>query len=948
MSSGTLFVKDSRTLLQYEIPIRKNAILATDFKVIKAPSAGTDRADSVAGGLRIHDPGLQNTTVLESAISFSDHERNMLLFRGYSLEQLWECDFEDMLYLLVWGTLPNASQRRALSYKLAQQMLAVPDCVQKAISTLPKTTSPLPLMITGLAAYLASVPESIPSATRPDIYQTDTQKADQVVLSTVAAYAVVFGLVSCHRRSAPFAPASLQNTYLENLFTMASLISPSSKRPDPLKLSCFRRFALLNAEHGMALSVFSALVTASSLTDPLSCVISALAAAYGPLHFGATETAQRALREISCPEDIGPFIAQVKSGKRKLFGYGHRSYKGVDPRLRFIKSILEDLELDTSSKQMLEVSQEIERLASTDDWFHSRALYPNADFYGQFVFAGVGVDAEMIPAAMMAQRIMGVMAHWREYTLSRGKLFRPSHIYTGSADPIGKVAKIPSTSRFLNERAIPYFTLCYKMIEPQATASTPLLPKYSVFSNCQKRWIILTAALASSFSPFSANIYYPSLNSIAKDLHVSTAQINLTITSYMICQGLAPTFMGSLADQAGRRPAYVLCFSIYICGNLALALQRSYPALLALRAVQSCGSSGTVALASAVAADIITSAERGTYMGLASLGNILAPSLGPILGGLLSQYLGWQAVFWFLAIAAFLFFVPLLLFFPETCRAIVGDGSRLAPWWNRTLLDCIRDRRLHGEWEEEHTSNSNSEPHKIQIPNPLTTLRLLFHLPTGLILIANGIIFASYYAVTAGIPSRFKALYDLTDMQIGFSFIPLGVGSLTSTLLNGSLIDWNYRRLRLQAGLPVVSQDRKQDADLIAGFAIERARLQIGLPMTLLAAVAVAGYGVLMERSPPLFLALGIVFVISCCITAAYNVLNVLIVDLHYETPATAMATNNLVRCFLGAGATAAIAPMIHRWGDMRTYCLVAGMLAMASPLLIAVYLCGVGWRRQG
>src|ERR1700755_3304792 len=110
--------------------------------------------------------------------------------------------------------------------------------------------------------------------------------------------------------------------------------------------------------------------------------------------------------------------------------------------------------------------------------------------------------------------------------------------------------------------------------------------------------------------------------------------------------------MGSLADQAGRRPAYICCFVVYIAGNIALALQRHFPGLLILRAVQSSGSSGTVALASAVAADIITPAERGSYMGLASLGNILAPSLGPVLGGLLSQYLGWPAIFWFLAIAA--------------------------------------------------------------------------------------------------------------------------------------------------------------------------------------------------------------------------------------------------------------------------------------------------------
>ncbi|OJJ32490.1 hypothetical protein ASPWEDRAFT_62138 [Aspergillus wentii DTO 134E9] len=484
-----------------------------------------------------------------------------------------------------------------------------------------------------------------------------------------------------------------------------------------------------------------------------------------------------------------------------------------------------------------------------------------------------------------------------------------------------------------------------------ATETTPLLsPKpaqerYSVFTTSQKRLIILTAALASSFSPFSANIYYPSLNSIAKDLHVSSSQINLTITTYMICQGLAPAFMGSLADQAGRRPAYIICFVIYICGNIALALQHSYPALLVLRAVQSCGSSGTVALASAVAADVITSAERGTYMGIASLGNILAPSLGPILGGVLSQYLGWQAVFWFLAIAAVAFFVPLLLFFPETCRAIVGDGSIPSRGWNQSVLNCWQGRkRKHicdRNYANSHITQDETPRTKIQFPNPHATLRLLFRLPTGLVLLANGIVFASYYSVTAGIPSQFKEIYQLGDLGLGLSFIPAGMGSLVSATFNGILVDWNYQRMSKKVR-GEVSPNQKHDHH---DFPIERTRLQIGLPMMMTAAISVGVYGILMALKPPLPVALGFVFVISFCITAAYNVMSVLIVDLYYSTPATAMAANNLVRCFLGAGATAIVHPMIQKWGVTVTYLIVAGVMMGVSPLLVLVYWRGMQWR---
>ncbi|CAG8944424.1 unnamed protein product [Penicillium salamii] len=472
--------------------------------------------------------------------------------------------------------------------------------------------------------------------------------------------------------------------------------------------------------------------------------------------------------------------------------------------------------------------------------------------------------------------------------------------------------------------------------------STPLLAgstpshTYSVFTPSQKRLIILTAALASSFSPLSANIYYPALNSIAADLQVSTSKINLTITTYMICQGLAPMLTGSFADQAGRRPAYIVCFVIYILGNIALGLQHSFLALLILRAVQSCGSSGTVALSSAVVADVVTSVERGLYMGVTSLGNILAPSLGPVIGGVLSKYFGWHAIFWFLAIAAGTFFVPLLCFFPETCRGVVGNGSVPPVGWNRSLRDYLQDSAPFPP------PPSSVPRRRVQIVNPCSTLRLLSHRPVGLVLLANGVLFSSYYAVTAAIPSLFKHHYGLDDMGIGLCFIPAGLGSLLSANVNGVLVDWNYRRVWRTTGQTI---HKNQKIDII-GVPIEQARLQIGLPMAMLASVSICIYGILIPKNPPLLAALLMVFIICFCITAAYNVMNILVVDLYYNTPATAMAANNLVRCFLGASAAATIGPLIKRFGTQFAYTLVSGALVLVIPLLVIVYFKGWQWRK--
>lgn len=243
------------------------------------------------------------------------------------------------------------------------------------------------MILAGLAACLASAPDTIPGSHHATIYQENLERADDTILQAIASYAVVFAVVRCHRLGIEWQPPSTDRTYYENLFVMSGLTDPATRQPDRIRLSCFRRFAMLNADHGMALSVFSALVTASSLTDPISCLISAVAAAHGPLHFGATESAQRVLREIGNPGNVRGFLEEVKSGKRKLFGYGHRAYKGVDPRVRPIRMILQDLRGADSAS--LEIAEAIEAAAATDEYFTSRRLHPNADFYGNFVFTGM-------------------------------------------------------------------------------------------------------------------------------------------------------------------------------------------------------------------------------------------------------------------------------------------------------------------------------------------------------------------------------------------------------------------------------------------------------------------------------------------------------------------------------------------------------------------------------
>ena len=188
---------------------------------------------------------------------------------------------------------------------------------------------------------------------------------------------------------------------------------------------------------------------------------------------------------------------------------------------------------------------------------------------------------------------------------------------------------------------------------------------YSVFSPKMKVYIVLMTVFGTLFSPFSTFIYITALTPIAESYHRSLGEINLTVTIYQVMQAIAPLFFGDLSDQLGRRPVYMITFTIYIAANIGLALQHNYAALMVLRALQSMGSSATVAIGSAVMADITTSAERGGFITAVQASNMFAPALAPVLGGILTQYLGWRSTFWFLVIGAGIFLIIYVPFVPE-------------------------------------------------------------------------------------------------------------------------------------------------------------------------------------------------------------------------------------------------------------------------------------------
>ncbi|PLB45831.1 putative MFS transporter [Aspergillus steynii IBT 23096] len=475
--------------------------------------------------------------------------------------------------------------------------------------------------------------------------------------------------------------------------------------------------------------------------------------------------------------------------------------------------------------------------------------------------------------------------------------------------------------------------------EAKAPETDNYEPPYCVLSERAKISTMLAASFAGMISPMSASIYYPALPTLANDMHVSNTLINLTVTTYMIFQGIAPSFTGSLSDVYGRRPAYIISFTTYVGANIGLALQNNYAALMVLRCLQACGSSGTIAIGSAIVADLSTRAERGKYIGYATIGMTLGPALGPVVGGLLSQFLGWRWIFWFLTILGGVLLVGFVVFVPETCRAVVGNGSVGAQRWNRTVWGILRRK---GEGNERGIDYETVQKGGRR-PNPLTSVRIATEKETGLILLYGALLYCGFMIVISTLSAQMESRFGFNAIQIGLCYLPFGVGTLTSRWTVGRALDWNFKREADRQGLSV-AKNKQQD---IREFDIEAARLKVTIPIVYAACLSIIAYGWVMDYQTSLAGPLVMLFFTGHLTTGAFTTLSTLVVDVHRQSPATAVAANNLVRCLLGAGAAAVGTPLIDRIGIGWTATFVAGVWAVFSPILWVVYRWGHAWREE-
>ncbi|KAH4982502.1 hypothetical protein HBH69_193590 [Parastagonospora nodorum] len=449
---------------------------------------------------------------------------------------------------------------------------------------------------------------------------------------------------------------------------------------------------------------------------------------------------------------------------------------------------------------------------------------------------------------------------------------------------------------------------------------------YSIYSNKEKWLIVGMVALAGFYSPLPANIYFPAIPTLAKAFHQSTETINQTVTVYLIFQGLSPMLWGPISDRHGRRLVYLVCLSILVLSSIGMALcpTDQFWLLLFLRCFQSGGSASTIALGAGVIGDISTSRERGGYFGMFNLGPMLAPCIGPSLGGVLAQELGWRSIFWTIVIMVAICLVCIALFLPETLRSIAGNGSIPVPYRLRALVPIVGHKASQQAYDPATQTKSK------QSINPFVILTY----PDVIVLLTfTGIVYAVNYTITATISSAFARIYPgLSQTVLGLCYLPTGAGMIIGSTMTGKMLDWEYSRIKKRLG---------------DNFTIEYARLRI-MPFYLgLFIVCVIGWGWSIQARAHMAVLLCLGTILGWTSIGILNTTMTLNIDILQSRSSGATACTNLVRCSLAAIMISVIDRMTTAWGDGWTYTFWGGICALLLPLMFLEIKMGPRWRAK-
>jgi citrate synthase len=413
----TITITDNRTGKQYELPVENGTIRAMDLRQVKSGPEDF--------GLMTYDPAFQNTAACRSRITFIDGDKGILLYRGYPIEQLAEkSTYLETAYVILFGELPTSAELEAWVREITLHTM-VHENIKKLMEGYQYDAHPMGAFISIVGALSTIYPDA------KRIHEEESRRLQVrrliAKVPTIAAYAYR------HSIGRPYVYPDNDLSFTGNFLNMLFKMTELKYKASPVLERALDILFILHADHEQNCSTSVMRCIGSSQADPYSALAGAAAALYGPLHGGANEAVLRMLKEIGSVKHVPDFITRVKRGEGRLMGFGHRVYKSYDPRARIIKQTADQVFEVTGKNPLLDIALELERIALEDDYFVTRKLYPNVDFYSGLIYQAMGFPVDMFPVLFAIPRTAGWLAQWDEMLRDADqKIARPRQIYTGA------------------------------------------------------------------------------------------------------------------------------------------------------------------------------------------------------------------------------------------------------------------------------------------------------------------------------------------------------------------------------------------------------------------------------------------------------------------------------------------------------------------------------------
>lgn len=419
--SESITITDNRTNSSIEIPIENKSVASTEWS-------------KLLPGIWFYDPGLANTAGTRSSVAEINGNEGTLRYRGYPIEQLGEhSTYTEVAYLLLHGELPTASQLSDWNAELANRSHINTERITRLVSAFPYDAHPMAMLTACAAALFTLYPESKAVA--------DPQNRLAQICRLIAKMPTLAAAIYRQKSGMALVPSREDLGFVENFLTMmfqaegggsVGAGAGGSYECHPSIVKAMDVLFMLHADHGQNCSTTAARVAGSSHANPYSVVASACTALSGPRHGGANEAVLEMLTAIESLDQVDGFIESVKSGSGRLMGFGHRIYKNYDPRARIIKQMFDEVFSITKSSPLLDIARKLEETALEDEYFISRKLYPNVDFYSGLIYEAIGFPTSMFTVLFAIPRTAGWMSHWNEMLAEEERIVRPCQVYVGS------------------------------------------------------------------------------------------------------------------------------------------------------------------------------------------------------------------------------------------------------------------------------------------------------------------------------------------------------------------------------------------------------------------------------------------------------------------------------------------------------------------------------------